>query len=278
MFKKKEVTINNKKAYYWEKNHSYKDTIVLLHGFPGNHKGLVDLANNLGDYRIIIPDLPACGESEPLEGKHNLENYSQWLNIFLNSLFIDKAIVIGHSFGSRVGLVFSHDFKERVERLVLITPVVKVEGLIAQFVSVEYKIAEMLPDYLKKAWLSNIIHYRVGDMIIYKSASPKRRKKLIDRRNQEIKNLKPQINIELFDEFYKFSLVPLGPKVKTKSLIIAGKEDEIAPLASIQELASQLANVTFVVMENCGHIVVGERPSTTASIIKKWFNQQPQQL
>jgi len=274
MFKKKEIVINNKKAYYWEKNHSQKDSIILLHGFPGNHIGLVDMANSLGDYRIIIPDLPACGQSEQLDGKHNLENYSQWLNSFLEALSINQTNIIGHSFGSRVGLVFCSHHKEKVERLVLITPVVKVEGLIAQFVSVEYKIAEMLPEYLQKAWLQNKIHYKVGDMILYKSASPKRRQQLIANRNEEVKNLKPQINIELFSEFYKFSLIPLGKKVKTKSLIIAGREDEVAPLASIQELADQLPDVKFIIMENSGHIVVGEKPSTTASLIREWFNEQ----
>jgi len=236
------------------------------------------MAKDFSDHRIIIPDLPACGQSELLEGKHNLENYSLWLNNFLEALSINQASLIGHSFGSRVGLVFSSKYADKVERLVMITPVVKVEGLIAQAVSFEYKIAEMLPEYLQKAWLQNKIHYKVGDMIVFKTACPERRRVLISRRNVEIKNLKPKINIELFDEFYKFSLVPVGKKVKTKSLIIAGKEDEIAPLASIQELADQLTDVKFIVMENSGHIVVGEKPSETAEIIKRWFNEKPQQL
>jgi len=277
MFKKKEIIINNKKTCYWERNHLHENVVIFLHGFPGNHIGLIDMAKNFSDYRIIIPDLPACGQSEPLNGKHNLKNYSQWLNSFLEVLSLSQVSIIGHSFGSRVGLVFSSEYKDKVERLVLITPVVKVEGLIAQAVSLEYKIADMLPEYLQKAWLQNRVHYKVGDMIIFKTSSLKRRQQLIARRNEEIKNLNPKINIELFDEFYKFSLVPLGKQVKIKSLIIAGREDEIAPLASIQELADQLENVKFVVMEDSGHIVVGEEPIKTANIIKRWFNEKPHQ-
>ena len=274
MFRKKHTLVNNKKSFYWEKNSSKKNTLVFMHGFPGNHIGLLDMAKNFDGYRIVIPDLPACGESDPLEGKHNLQNYSQWLNGFLENLGIKRTIIVGHSFGSRVGLVFSSNYQEKVEGLVLITPVVKVEGLIAQLVSVEYKIAELLPAPLKKIWLLNKIHYGVGDMICFKTSCPKRRQQLIKNRNEEIKNLNPQINIELFDEFHKFSLVPVGKKVKTKSLIIAGKEDEIAPLNSVKELANQLENVKFVVMENSGHIVVGEEPKTTAGIIKKWLQEE----
>ncbi len=270
-FRKKLIVVNDKKTFYWEKNPEKKNVMVLLHGFPGSHQGLVDMANGLGNYRLIIPDLPACGLSEPLTEKHNLENYSQWLNDFLKFLSINQTIIIGHSFGARVALVFGGYYPKKVRQLVLITPVVKVEGLIARFVSVEYGIAKILPQYLRKAWLSNKIHRKVGNLIIFKSASPKRRRELIVRENKELKHLDPKINIELFDEFYKFNLAPEGKKVKAKSLVIAGGLDEIAPLDSVKELAAHLINSDFIIMKNCGHIVVAEKPLTTASIIRKWL-------
>lgn len=270
-FRKKFVVVNGIKSFYWETNPGKKEVMVLLHGFPGSHKGLVDMANGLGNYRLIIPDLPACGLSSPLGKKHNLENYSQWLDGFLNFLSINNAIVVGHSFGSRVALVFSGNVPEKVKQLVLITPVVKIEGLIARFVSVEYEIAKFLPKHLQKAWLNNKIHREVQKRILYKSAVAKRRQELMDMENKELKYLKPQINFELFDEFYKFSLVPVGKKIKTKSLVIAGELDEVAPLDSIKELVGQLINSDLIIMKDCGHIVVGEKPLTTARIIRKWL-------
>ncbi|MEI6288510.1 MAG: alpha/beta hydrolase [bacterium] len=270
-FKQNSITINCRKAFYWEKNKQAKETIVLLHGFPGSHEGLLAMASGLGNYRLIIPDLPACGLSEQLEGKHNLENYSDWLNSFLKSLNIDSVIIVGHSFGSRVGLVFSSHYPQKVKRLVLITPVVKVEGLIARFVAVEYEIAKILPAYLRRSWLSNRVHRNIEKMILYKTASQKRRHELIAMETKELMHLNPQINIELFDEFYKFSLVPVGKRVKTKTLVIAGEFDEVAPLDSVQELEKQLIDSELVIMEKCGHIVVGEKPLTTAKIISKWL-------
>ena len=231
------------------------------------------MANGLNNYRLIIPDLPACGLSEALEDKPNLENYSQWLADFLKNLSITDPIIVGHSFGSRVGLVFSSRWPEKVKNLVLITPVVKIEGLIARFVSVEYEIAKILPQNLKGLWLSNKLHSGIGNMIIFKSACPARKKVLIARENKDLKNLDPKINIDLFDEFYRYSLIPIGKRIKTKSLIIAGALDEIAPLDSVRELAEQLADSEFVIMDNCGHIVVAEKPLTTAGIIRNWLRQ-----
>jgi len=273
-FRKRKIITADKKVFYWEKNHSNDEVLVFLHGFPGNHVSLLDLAKHFKGYRIIIPDLPGCGKSDTLDCKHNLHNYSEWLNCFLDALSIKKATFIGHSFGARVGLVFSGNYDKRVNKLVLITPVVKAEGIIARFVSMEYKIAEILPESFKKAWLSNFIHYKVGDLIVYKTASKKRRQEFSARRDQEIKNLNPQINIDLCKELYSHSLVSAGKKVESKTLVIAGKLDEIAPLDSVQELVSHIKNGKLVIMEKSGHVVTVESPKSTAEIIKKWFAEE----
>ncbi|MCX6760399.1 MAG: alpha/beta hydrolase [Candidatus Nealsonbacteria bacterium] len=272
-FEKLSVVINKRKTFYWQKNNSQKEAIVLLHGFPGNHEGLVDMANGLGNYRLIIPDFPACGQSESLNEKYSLENYAKWLNTFFEGLSINKAIVIGHSFGSRVALVFTSRYPEKVNKLALITPVVKVEGLISRVVAIEYKIAELLPKKLRRLWLSNQIHRKVSDIVLFKSASPKRRQEITAKDRRERKNFNPQINLELFSEFYRYSLVPIGKKIKTESLVIASDMDSIAPLNSVKELAEQLANVKFTVMKHSGHIVVLERPLATANIIRHWLEK-----
>lgn len=270
-FEENKIIINGRRVSYWQKNHSQKNVIVLLHGFPGNHQGLVDMANNLGNYRLVLPDLPACGSSEPLDVKYNLENCALWLDALLEKLSIKQAIIIGHSFGSRLALFFSEKYPNKVKGLVLITPVVKVEGLISWAVALEYKIAELLPRYLRKLWLSNSIHREVSKLVLFKSASPKRQKEILKKDMKERRNFNPQINLELFDDFYRFSLIPIGKKIKIKSLVIAGDKDSIAPLKSVEELANQLSGAEFVVMKNSGHIVVLERPQMTARIIRNWL-------
>lgn len=272
-FKKKLITINNKRFFYLDGNDSSDKVLVLLHGFPGNHLGLIKLANYIdnSEYRIIIPDLPACGSSETLEGKHNLKNYSDWLNDFLEALSIKEVVVIGHSFGSRIALVFTNYYSEKVKGLVLITPVLKVDGLLNRILSIYYGVTGILPKYLQKMMLSNGFGKKMGDKIIFKSNNHKIQKEIIERDIKEIKKTKPHVSIEIFDEFYKFSLIPVGKEIKKKSLIIACDLDRISPLGPIKELAYQLPNVKIKIMKNCGHLVPLEKPKTTACIIKKWL-------
>ena len=275
-FKEKSVVVNGCKTFYWEKNVSpksdtKKETIILLHGFPGTHDGIIDVANSLGNYHMIIPDLPACGLSEPLKAKHNLENYSQWLYDFLESLSIGQVSIVGHSFGSRIALVFNDCYAKKVKHLVLITPVVKFEGLFDRFASMYYEAAEVLPGYMQKIMLSNGFGKKMGDLVIFKSADARIHKKIIDRDIREIKKIDPKISIEIFDEFYKFSLIPTGKKIKTKSLVIASDSDMIAPLNSVRELVIQISDVKLEIMKNCGHLVPLEKPLLVAGVIKKWL-------
>lgn len=273
-FKKNTITINNRKFFYLD-NNVPKRVIILLHGFPGNHLGLIELANYIGgnNYRLIIPDLPACGFSDPLEKKHNLKNYSDWLNDFLENLSINEATIIGHSFGSRIALVFTNYYPKKVEKLVLITPVLKVDGLLNRVISIYYGITGMLPEYLQKIMLSNGFGKKVGDKIIFKSANPKIHEKIINRDIKEIKKIKPRVSIEIFNEFYKFNLISTGKEIKKHSLIIAGESDRISPLGPIRELVSQLSNVKLEIMKNCGHLLPLEKPKVTANIIKKWLKK-----
>jgi pimeloyl-ACP methyl ester carboxylesterase len=272
MVKKNIIIVNGKQVFYWEKNHQHQEVLVLLHGFPGNHMGLVDLANNLGNnYRVIIPDLPACGQSQDFNGRHNLKHYSDWLNDFLESLSISEAIIIGHSFGSRVALVFSMMHAFKVKKLILITPVLEVDGFLARIAALYYNIAKILPNYFQKIWLSNGFVKEVGDNILFKSKDKVLQQQIINRDIKELKKINQKVIVELFNEFYKFKLIVSEERIKAKSLVIASDKDEIATLKSVKILVSQLNGPSFEIMKNSGHLVPLERPLATAEIIKSWL-------
>ena len=243
----------------------------MLHGFPGNHRGLTDLFKGSKKYRFIIPDLPGCGQSESLKNIYNLKHYAKWLNDFLDDMSLGQVTVIGHSFGARIAIIFSEHYHKRIENMVLITPVVNVEGLIARAASIEYKIAEVLPKGLQKIWLSNRIYQGLAHMIIYKSTKANRREQLIKMDQSVYRLIDPATTISVFEEFYKHRLISSAKKIKTNTLIIAGDKDEIAPLDQVSELIKYLTHSDMVVMKNSGHLLVLERPVATTNIIQRWL-------
>lgn len=270
-FKKKLVTINHKKVFYWEKNKSEKLAVVFLHGFPGSHKGIIEMADKIENCRLIVPDLPGCGESDPLKEKHILKNYAKWLNDFLDTLLVEKIVVVGHSFGARLALMFGIYYSKRVEKLVLITPVTKADSLIAKLATIDYNFTGFLPPYMQKAWLFNPIYRKAKNIFIYESSSVKRRKHLISIEDDEIKKVNARANIELFNEFYQNKSILLRGKINIKTLIIACDKDQIATLNSVKELYNRFTYAEIKIMKNSGHLVVPERPSAVGNIVNKWL-------
>jgi pimeloyl-ACP methyl ester carboxylesterase len=97
------VEVDGRTTHYWEYGPAdATQTVLAVHGFRGDHHGLESLAAHLGGVRVIVPDLPGFGVSDPLTVS-DLDSYVGWLRAFHAGLGLDRsAVVLGHSFGSIV--------------------------------------------------------------------------------------------------------------------------------------------------------------------------------
>src|SRR5882672_5937817 len=100
-----EIIVMGKRTVYWERNPHWPHAVVMLHGFRGNHKGLTDMAQHMAGYRLILPDLPGYGESEPLEVAHTLVHYAAWLDEFVAALELRDFVVWSHSYSGSIALI-----------------------------------------------------------------------------------------------------------------------------------------------------------------------------
>ena len=95
--------------------------LLLLHGIAGSSLTWVPAMSLLQtDYTVLAPDFPGHGASEKPLGDYSLGNLASAMRDFLNLLGIDRATVVGQSFGGGVALQFAYQFPERCERLVLV--------------------------------------------------------------------------------------------------------------------------------------------------------------
>jgi pimeloyl-ACP methyl ester carboxylesterase len=74
-------------------------------------------------YRVITLDLLGSGASERAQGPvYSTESHAQIVLALLDGLAVRQAILIGHSFGARVGMQIAINDPERVAALVAIAP------------------------------------------------------------------------------------------------------------------------------------------------------------
>jgi pimeloyl-ACP methyl ester carboxylesterase len=99
--------------------------VVLLHGAGSN---LEDMRLALGErlaarYRVILVDRPGLGFSARKHGEGSSPAYQATvLRGVLDKLGVDRAILVGHSWGGTLALAFALDFPERAAGLVVIAP------------------------------------------------------------------------------------------------------------------------------------------------------------
>lgn len=60
--------------------------------------------------------------------------------------------------------------------------------------------------------------------------------------------------------------------IKSSTLIITGREDNICPLKLHEEMAEAIPNSTLKVVDDCGHLSTLEQPEKVNKIIIDWWN------
>jgi len=96
--------------------------LLLIHGIgdcADTWRGLIpELAH---DRTVIAPDLLGHGRSDKPRADYSVAAYANAMRDLLSVIGVDRATVIGHSFGGGVAMQFAYQYPERCERLVLVS-------------------------------------------------------------------------------------------------------------------------------------------------------------
>ena len=223
--------------------------VVLLHGWGQN----IDMMKPVGDalqkdYLITIIDLPGHGLSEEPETAWQLDDFVEMLKQLLDELKIKKPILIGHSFGGKISLLYASRYP--VEKLVLFGSPFK------KAIKKETAKMKLLKSLKKVPILNQFEEYakkHIGSTD-YRNASPVMRKIMVNHVNLDItENVK---------------------KITCPTIIIWGTRDEAVPLSDAYELASLLDDAAVIEYEGCTHYAYLEDLGRTVRIIKNFIGSE----
>jgi pimeloyl-ACP methyl ester carboxylesterase len=96
--------------------------LVLIHGMFGDHLDWEPVLEPLSRrHRVIAMDLPGFGDSEKPDRDYTGEFFVAALQELLHALGVERATVVGNSFGGILAVLWTLAHPQTVERLVLIS-------------------------------------------------------------------------------------------------------------------------------------------------------------
>lgn len=105
------------------------DSIVLLHGFPLSREIWSAQVKALaGRARVVGIDLRGMGKSRAGEGPYLMETLAADVAAVLDTLAIERTVLVGHSLGGYVALAFARMFAERLRGLGLVSSRLLADG------------------------------------------------------------------------------------------------------------------------------------------------------
>lgn len=221
-------------------------SLIFLHGWGQNIEMMMPLAKQfIKKYNVLILDLPGFGLSDEPKEVWSISDYADMVEYFRKELKLNNPILIGHSFGGKISLLYATKYKTK--------KVVSLAGPYKESKKKDNMQTKILKAMKKVPVLNKLEGYAKKHMgsTDYRNASEQMRKILV-------KHLKLDLTEEV-------------KKIKCPTLLIWGTLDAQVSYQDAVELENLIPNCGLVTYDGCTHYAYLERLNQTNSVLKNFI-------
>ncbi|HVA60189.1 MAG TPA: alpha/beta fold hydrolase [Mycobacteriales bacterium] len=251
--------------------------VLLIHGIAGSSRAwrhvMPELARN---YTVIAPDLTGHGESAKPLGDYSLGAFASGLRDFLGVLGVERASLVGQSFGGGVAMQLAYQHPECCERLVLVD-----SGGLGRQVSWMLRLFAMPgTEYLMPLLFSALIRER-GDRISRQLHARGIRPARIGEMWRAYHSLTETESQRSFIRTLRSVIDPGGQTVSAldrlylaaglPTLIVWGDRDTIIPVKHAHAAHEAIPGSRLEILEGVGHFPHVEAPGRFLDVLVDFF-------
>ena len=249
----KQIIINNQLISYLSKTGTGEKCLLFLHGWGSNKEvwqKIVD-SDQWSEASVYCMDLPGFGNS-PLASKKQIKegwsvcDYAEIVKGFIEKLGLKNVIIVGHSFGGRVGIKLVSNFPSLLLKLVLVDS--------AGFIDSSSKKRILV-------WTSKIVRPLFKLQFLHS----------VRRRIYKKIGTEDYINMpELKETFVKIVSEDLSEnmaRVVCPTLIIWGENDVVTPPAFGERMKFLIPNSELIILSQAGHYSFLDKPEEFVKIL-----------
>lgn len=214
-------------------------SILLLHGWGANIDTMRPIFNLLkDDFKVYAIDFPGFGRSEKPKKVYGVYDYARITKKFIDEIGMKEVILIGHSFGGRVSIVLSSQYKDLIQKMVLVDSA----GLIPK----------RGPKYYLKVYsfktlrfLYNIFFFWIDE----KERMEKFYRKFGSTDYQDASGIMRKILVKVVNE----DLEPHLKDIEASTLLIWGEKDISTPVYMGEIMEKKIKDSGLVILQGAGH-------------------------
>jgi len=233
-----------------EKKRSGDPTIVLLHGLlfdGGMWRGQIEPLAAMG--RVVVFDGPGHGKSEP-PPRFTLEEHADALFDAFGELGIDKAILVGLSWGGMVSMRFVAQHPEKVAAMVLMDTSADEEELVKR---VRYRAFIAMH---RRVGLPRALFDRQIAPLLFTDRTICDKPELVDAAFRRTNGFDREgvARAALAVVVHRSGILEKLRNVKVPTLVMVGREDRSTPVARAEAIAHAIPSASLAVIEGLGHM------------------------
>jgi pimeloyl-ACP methyl ester carboxylesterase len=216
--------------------------VLILHGWNLSSANYFPLKKELGKsgYKVYCVDLPGFGSNSRLDRPYTIYDYCQFVVDYIRKCKITQVVIIGHSFGGRIGIQLSITHPDLVKALILTgTPALGKDLTAKEKV---YLVLAKIGDFIFSLPLLS----RFDDLarrILYKLAG-----------SYDYYKTKGVLR-ETFKNIVSYRLEPLLKRIRLPTLLIWGEDDRIVPLKVAIGMKKLIINSNIFIIPGARHAV-----------------------
>lgn len=235
--------------------------IVLMHGWGCSHATLASvekIALRAG-YRVINIDFPGFGDSaEPTE-VWGVEEYTRCLEELIGRLELKRPVLLGHSFGGRVGILYTSRHSEDVDALIL----VDAAGI---------KPRRAIKYYLK------VYSFKARKQLLYLLMGRKKAEKRLDTMrskagSSDYAQASPMMR-RILSKVVNEDLTDRLPLIQVPTLLVWGENDTATPIADARKMEQLIPDAGLVSFTGCGHYSFLDSPWQFDAVLTSFLNSR----
>ena len=236
-----------------------EQTVVILQGWGTGLEVYDSVAACINEsYRVIQLDFPGFGASDEPREPWDVSAYADFFCTFMEALHVEKATLIGHSYGGRaiIRLANRDNLPFEITKIVLIDSA----GVLPKKTFVQ-KMKVKRYKALKKFLNLKVIHGMFPELIDdwksrqgsedYRNATPMMRQCLVRAVNED--------------------LTDLLPGIRQETLLVWGDLDTATPIADARLMEQRIPNAGLAVIQGTGHFCFAEQPVIFRNIMRSYF-------